>query len=52
MLCTGPLGSALQHPRATSEKVNRGVVDEMPNEDADPAVTTLVDLGGFDDLLL
>ena len=51
-MCTEPLGSFLHHPRATSEKVNRGVVDEMPDEDADPAVTALVDLSGFDDLLL
>ena len=51
---TGRLGQAegLEEPRAAAEEVHRGVVHEVPNEDADPAVSALVDLAGLDDLLL
>merc|ERR1719336_1307667 len=39
-------------PRPTTKKVDWGVVNEMPNQDADETILALVDLRRFNDLLL
>merc|ERR1712113_394088 len=44
--------SASWKPRPTTKEVDRGVVNEVPNEDADETILALVDLGRFDNLLL
>merc|ERR1712083_859850 len=44
--------SASWEPRPTAEEVNWGVVNEMPNQNADDTILALVDLRRFDDLLL
>ena len=38
-------------PRAAAEKVHRGVMHEVPNEDANPTVPALINLGGLNNLL-
>merc|ERR1712117_559310 len=44
--------SASWKPRPTTEEVNWGVVNEMPNQNADETILALVDLRRFNDLLL
>mmetsp|Transcript_18146 Transcript_18146/g.39964 ORF Transcript_18146/g.39964 Transcript_18146/m.39964 type:complete len:241 (-) Transcript_18146:729-1451(-) len=39
-------------PRAAAEEVHRGVMHEVPNEDANPTVPALINLGRLDNLLL
>jgi hypothetical protein len=41
-----------EEPRSTAEEVDGGVVHEVPDEDANPAVLALINLGGLDNLLL
>merc|ERR1719413_239493 len=48
--CGAPPSDAAAGPAA--EEVHWRVVHEVPDEDADPAIAALVDLGGLDDLLL
>ena len=38
-------------PRAAAEEVHRGVMHEVPNEDANPTVPALINLGRLDNLL-
>ena len=45
------LGAHLDEPWATTEQVDRGVMHEVPNQNADPAVAALIDLAGLNDLL-
>eukprot|EP00428_Durinskia_dybowskii_P025364 CAMPEP_0170239426 /NCGR_PEP_ID=MMETSP0116_2-20130129/19470_1 /TAXON_ID=400756 /ORGANISM="Durinskia baltica, Strain CSIRO CS-38" /LENGTH=79 /DNA_ID=CAMNT_0010490243 /DNA_START=98 /DNA_END=333 /DNA_ORIENTATION=- len=42
--------SRAREPRALAPAIDRRVVDEVPNQDADAAVLALVDLRALDDL--
>lgn len=46
----GP-SAILHEPWATAKEVNWGVMNKVPNQNADPTVTALINLGGFNDLL-
>lgn len=41
----------LYEPWATAKQMDRGVVNKVPNQNANPPVTAFIDLGGFNDLL-
>lgn len=46
----GP-SAILHEPWATAKEVNWGVMNKVPNQNANPTVTALINLGGFNDLL-
>ena len=47
-----PDATGLNKPRTTAPQVNRGVVDKVPNEKADPPFSAFINLSSLNDLLL